>query len=332
MSARNNSAVLFCNIGWMEHYRGQSATDQITGGGSYVQEEGMGHEVCNFAEYRNKVYGYVQPPRANSQPGDGQINIDRLGGKGKDFVENVLVIWTATRPKVGSVVIGWYKDATVYRFYQNFPTIPKLHNDNGLHGYRIVAKASDVTLLPVDQRNCSIPRGVKGGMGQANVWFAAAPESKGLVKDVLKLVGGKPTARRRNRSSKTDPDHNAKVESAAVREVWKYYESNSYTLESVEKDNVGWDLEAKSGRLTLKIEVKGLSGELAAAQLSPNEYLAFSDRSPNYRLAIVVNALTSPRLIICRYSEEEERWVVDGDHNSEIIVQTKESAVIRVTN
>lgn len=314
----------------MEHYRGQSATDQITGGGSYVQEEGMGHEVCNFAEYRNKVYGYVQPPRANSQPGDGQINIDRLGGKGKDFVENVLVIWTATRPKVGSVVIGWYKDATVYRFYQYFPTIPKLHNDNGLHGYRIVAKASDVTLLPVDRRNCSIPRGVKGGMGQANVWFATAPESKGLVDDVLKLVDGMPTARRGNRSSKTDPDHNAKVERAAVREVRKYYESNSYTVDSVEKDNVGWDLEATFRQIKLKIEVKGLSGQLAVAQLSPNEYLAFTDQSPSYRLAIVVNALTSPSLIICRYSTEEKRWIVDGDQNSEIIIKPRQSAEIRV--
>ena len=126
--------MIFFNIGWMEFYKGQSAKDQIQGGGSYVQEEGMGHEVCNFAAHRGTVYGYVQPPKAKGQPGEGQIRIERIGGDQADFVTNVLVVWTATRPEGGTVVVGWYKNATVYRYYQEFHNTPALHEKNDLRG------------------------------------------------------------------------------------------------------------------------------------------------------------------------------------------------------
>lgn len=320
--------ILFCNIGWMEFYRGLSADDQIVGGGSYVKKEGMGHEVCNFADYRGVVYGYVQPPKAEGQPGKGQINIDRLGGKGRDSVDGVLVVWTATRSEGGTVVVGWYKNATVHRYYQRFPRASKLYRQNNLHGFRIEARKSDVALLSIDQRTCGIPRQVKGGMGQSNVWFADALESEPTVKKILTLVAGKRANPRLKRFRKTDPDHNAKVEKSAITTVRKYYERSSYVVESVEKDNVGWDLEASSGKLKLRIEVKGLSGPSAVAQLSPNEYIAFTNRLVNYRLAIVTEALTSPRLTICRYSAESARWVVDGNEDCEIDIQTKESATV----
>lgn len=321
--------ILFCNIGWMESYHGQSVRDQIIGGGSYVQKEGMGHEVCNFAEYRGAVYGYVRPPRAKAQPGEGQINIDRLGGEGLDSVSNVLVVWTATRPEGGTYVVGWYKNATVHRTYQNFITTPKLHEKNNLHGYRIVAQKSNVTLLPIDQRTCPIPRQVKGGMGQSNVWYADAVESREIVSKARSLVAGKRRSRVSKRPRKTDPEHNSKVEKAAISVVRKYYRLNSYTVESVEKDNVGWDLEATFGKISLRIEVKGLSGPKAIAQLTPNEYDAFSKESSRYRLAIVTDALTSPRLTICRYSGEQGCWVIDGNEECEIDIETRKSAIVQ---
>jgi hypothetical protein len=167
-------------------------------------------------------------------------------------------------------------------------------------------------------------------MGQSNVWFAASPVSKPTVDRVLALVVGKRTSPRSKRSRKTDPDHNAKVEKSAVATVRKYYERNSYVVESVEKDNVGWDLEASSGKLKLRVEVKGLSGPSAVAELSPNEYIAFATQSTSYRLAIVTETLTSPRLTICRYSTEGSCWLVDGDEDCEIDIQKKESATIQI--
>ena len=54
--------VLFCNVGWMEFYRGLSRGDAIKGGGSFVETEERGGEVCNFEPHGGFVYGYVRPP------------------------------------------------------------------------------------------------------------------------------------------------------------------------------------------------------------------------------------------------------------------------------
>ena len=102
-------------------------------------------------------------------------------------------------------------------------------------------------------------------------------------------------------------------------------------VESVEKDNVGWDLEATAGRTTLRIEVKGLSGTSPVGELTPNEFNAFSAESSSYRLAIVTNSLQEPRLIICRYSSEQKGWIVDGRPSSEVQIEPRSSAIVKVT-
>ncbi len=321
--------ILFCNIGWMEFYQGQSAKDKIQGGGSYVKQEGMGHEVCNYVEHQGFVYGYVQPPKVKG-PGEGQIRIERIGGDLKDSVENVLVVWTATRPEGGRVVIGWYKNATVYRSYQEFESIPIKHKQNGLKGYWIKAKYKDAELLIVDERTLEIPRG-KGGMGQANIWYADSPEGADIQSSVISLVDGKQIKPKGGRSRTTDPEHNAKVEKAAVRKTQKYFEDLGYRVESVEKDNVGWDLEAISGKTTLQIEVKGLSGSLAIGELTPNEFNAFLKGRAGYRLAIVTNSLIEPNLIVCRYSAENNIWLVDGHPDAEVQIEQKTSAIVKVS-
>lgn len=299
--------MLFCNIGWMDFYKGITDKDQIVGGGAYVYENGMGHEVCNFVDVHGKVYGYVQPPKSGEV-----INIDRLGGKGQDYVDDTLVIWTAKRPKIGTVVIGWYKHATVYRSYREFDKVPQLHHKNGLGGYWFVADVKNVKLLPIDERVVKIPRGIKGGMGQSNIWFADTPNAKKTVDEVLDLVLGKRHKNKSRIGKKTDAEHNARVEQAGISVVKQYYEKLGYEVKSVEKDNVGWDLEVHLQRVKLVVEVKGLSGNVKKIQLTANEYSAFESKFQDYRLAIVSEALTSPKLVICRYSRENSEWLVEG--------------------
>lgn len=171
--------ILFCNIGWMQKYNGIIG-DSIERGGSYNESE-TGHEVCNFSVARGHVYGYVQPT--------GQIKIEKLGaGKEDEFISGITVIWTAGPENGGTAVVGWYKNATVYREYQALPKRTKLQKQNGLEHYRIMASASDATLLPPDERTLLIPRAVKGGIGQSNVWYADSPESKKHVIRVIKLI------------------------------------------------------------------------------------------------------------------------------------------------
>lgn len=172
--------ILFCNVGWMRDYNGITG-DSIERGGSY-NNKAIGHEVCNFSSIGGKVFGYVQPT--------GQIKIERLGAdKNASSISGVTVVWTAG-PKIGgTAVIGWYKNATVYRYYQELQNRKKIQKKNKLTHYRIEARAEDTTLLPPEERDLLIPRAVKGGIGQSNVWYADSPESKVHVQRVLNLIG-----------------------------------------------------------------------------------------------------------------------------------------------
>lgn len=320
-------AVIFCNVGWMERYQGLTHGDQIIGGGSYVKDEGRGHEICNFAPSRNNLYGYVQPPGV-------QIDIERIGASSDDeSITGVTVIWTAARPTGGTAVVGWYKDATVFRKYQKFSKPPAIQKQNGIDGYWIEAPLSQANLLPVNERTLEILRQVKGGMGQANIWHADKPESAHIVKRVLELLGGKRAkpAAAKHHKAKQDQERKAKIEKAAIRLCCEHFEELGYSVESVEKDNSGWDLEATSGKTLLRIEVKGLSGSVFSIELTPTEFKAFSAQSDAYRLAVVTDALESPELSICRYSKERNIWVVDDKGNKSLKIEIKQSASIKCT-
>ncbi|MDV2081237.1 protein NO VEIN domain-containing protein [Marinobacter xestospongiae] len=325
---------LFCNTGWMESYQGNGKLDKILGGGSYVIEEGMGHEVCNFHGYRGNVYGYVQPARGHRSASEGSIKLENIvnGGASKndELIKDVLVIWTATRPEGGTVVVGWYKEATVYREYQYFKSAPVLHSKNGLEGYRIIGRSKNAMLLPVDERVIQIPRKTKGGIGQSNVWYGDSKIGREIAIEVNKVAGGKKICPKPESVRNIDPEHNSKVEKNAIKAVWKYYEDLGYTLESVEKDNVGWDLEASQNKTKLRIEVKGLSGESPCIELSPNEYKAWSEKKRYYRLAVVTCALSSPRLHICRYSQEEGGWQVSSHEGATLKVVEKVAAQVKL--
>ncbi|WP_417526951.1 protein NO VEIN domain-containing protein [Marinomonas shanghaiensis] len=325
---------LICNTGWMEFYKGNRKSDQISGGGSFVKDEGMGHEVCNFQNHRAMIYGYVQPAHGQRSASVGSIKLESIVGSNAlvndEKIDGVLVIWTATRPEGGSVVVGWYKDATVFREYQTFQSAPALHLKNGLDGYRIQAEFENVKLLPIDERTIQVPRRTKGGMGQSNVWYGNSDIGVEFVKKVQALIKGKPNKSGIKRTRSTDPEHNAKVEKSAVDLVWQYYENLGYELSSVEKDNVGWDLEASQNKTKLKIEVKGLSGKTPNIELSPNEYTAFSENYSVYRLAIVTNALTAPSLYICRYSQEKKHWQVEVGSEATVCITEKVAAQVKL--
>ena len=320
--------ILFCNIGWMERYEGISSEDHITGGGAFVKKNGRGQEVCNFAPDKDGfLYGYVETPGT-------EIDIDRIGGKTiNKYIDGVTVVWTASRPSGGTVIVGWYKDATVFQEYQEFnnANAPKAQLKNNINGYWIKAPFDKATLIPFDDRIFEIPR-VKGFMGRSNVWYADSKDSASLVNKISNLIKSGRTFRiRKQKHGKAqDQEKKVEVEKAAIRVCCTHFESRGYDVVSVEKDNVGWDLVATAGRYSLRIEVKGLSGTVFSIELTPNEYNAFSQQKSDYRLAVVVNALAkNPLLSICRYSNERGAWVVEGAGECRVLkVETKQSASI----
>lgn len=318
--------ILFCNIGWMELYRGQQGGASIKGGGAHVEKQGHGVEVCNFCDHEGFVYGYVKTPGK-------KLDMMRIAGDDSASIDDVLIVWTAPAGgRAPAVVVGWYKNATVFRTWRKFDNVPPVHRQNGVDGYRFRARRDNATLLPVDSRTHEIPKHKKGLMGQSNIWYADTPEAKPVVKGVLALVNGtsRPPAAKRE---KTDPEHNAKVEKAAVGVVRRHYRKLGYAVDSVETDNVGWDLEARfGGRVRFRIEVKGLSGSEPSVGLTPNEYKKFRKKADDYRLAIVTDVLSgTPRLLLCRFSAEQGKWVVDGGDGYELKVKRRTSAIVRLS-
>jgi 5-methylcytosine-specific restriction enzyme A len=171
--------ILFCNIGWMKNYNGIDG-DSIERGGEY-NAHSIGHEVCNFSNNAGKLYGYVQPT--------GSIKIEKIGASNLDEAAyGVTVVWTAGPKEGGTVVVGWYKDATVFRDAQIISKPNAIQRKNGVKSYRITAPANSAVLLPVNKRELIIPRAVQGGIGQSNVWYANKKESKEIVTRVLQLI------------------------------------------------------------------------------------------------------------------------------------------------
>jgi hypothetical protein len=318
--------LLFCNIGWMRNYRGHTENDQILGGGKYVRIMGRGHEACNFLPVRNDVYGYVQPVGK-------QIKIEKLGAQKTDVsIQDIDVVFTAPRPGGGTVVVGWYKHATVFRTPRDIIKASHVHQSNAINTFRITTTATNAVLLPPNRRTLIVPRGIKGGIGNSNVWFAEHADKSWLA-SVHKLLNN-PQKGNSDSRTRSRPDHfnNARVEQAAMSFVWNQHHENGYEMRDVSKENYGWDLEATSGKLTLRIEVKGLSGETPNVELTPNEYKTFQEKSHYYRLCIVTNALhEKPELTTCFFNPVSDEWEVESTQGTrKIDIKKRVAATIRI--
>lgn len=187
--------LLFCNIGWMTHYEGlKDKPDDIVGGGKHVDTYHHGHEACNFLPCKDgNVYGYVDRSGNGKQ---SSINLERIGGtKACTSVEGVDVVWVATHPERGGRrVVGWYRDATVYREHQPLPQkLSKQHAKDGLTLFRIRAATENAYRLELHDRTLVLGTG-RGWFGQANCWFAdnnSSEELRVFLKRTRELIEGK---------------------------------------------------------------------------------------------------------------------------------------------
>lgn len=161
------------------HYRidGQEI-DQPKRGGSYVDTHGEAHECCNFLEDNyGIVYGHVETWKGDENGYDAQIRIENLGADKNDtYIDGVNVIWIATHQEGGRRVIGWYKNARVYRERQRhnknkYPTTQ--HERDKVGSYRITAKQEDIHLIIEDQRHLIInpSKKRKGFPGMNSIFY-----------------------------------------------------------------------------------------------------------------------------------------------------------------
>jgi hypothetical protein len=305
--------ILFLHVAWMRAYKG--VTNDTPEGTFRFMREGGGtpHEVLNFRPTNGRCYGYAAVPH-------GSINIARLGASSDDdFVDNVLVVWTATQRGGGRTIVGWYNRARVFAEPQERPETRETRAvDSPLH-YNVVAPAATCHLLSLDERVFSIPQQKNGFPGKSPSFFPEGTSPPKWIESVRRYVAKRQVEtvapNKRKGARATDPKHRAKIEAAAIDRVTEHYRNLRYTVTSFEADNRGWDLEACQGRVMLRLEVKGLSGDAAVVEVTPNEYKAMISRSGHatYRLCIVTDALTAKRarLRIFAYDSDAKVWFSD---------------------
>jgi hypothetical protein len=177
--------AIFCRIGWMKYYDGKKAGDlKPVGGGSWNKMH-AGGEIFNFRNIGGLYYGFCQPSASSSK-----INLERIDPNCRqNIIRGVLVIFVAVDPDRGRQrVVGWYRDATVYRSRQKSTSkrrekIP----------YFAVAAVSNSVLLPVEpyKRNLFVKAGT-GGIGEANACYLyrtdGRPKNLRWQKQILRKI------------------------------------------------------------------------------------------------------------------------------------------------
>jgi len=323
--------MIFLNVGWMSDYSGPG---QISGGGKYVTIRRYGHEMMNFKPFAGKMYGTAVTPHY------GALNLRKLGAtRDAEFVDGVLVLWVAK-----SRIVGWYKHARVYRRSQPSPKGSGRSYKGDPINYRVTAKASDCKVLNPDDRHFPVPRAGerKHAMGRY-IWYADGPSNSALRAKVIRYVAsggkisdfGKPQQPTIGGSRhQLDPLARAKVEQAAILLTTRHFEDLDYVVNSVELDNVGWDLNAihpQSG-VRLQLETKGFSGGEINVEMTPNEYKMMSKHKGTYRICVGTNCLKKSlrRLAIFAFNDTSQTWV-DGSDRALQIKELK-SARLRLLN
>jgi len=271
-------------------------------------------EMYNFEPCRGRYYGGVYLQR-KGRPMTIHIDERLDAASGAESVGGLTVVWAAVRPGHGLVVVGWYDKATVYGHRQILKT-----SGCNKHNYYVTARAADSKLLDHDQRLLPVPTG-EGYLGQHNNWVPE--ENSVFARKVRKCIADfrrtgrflpEQVAARGQPGRAWQPNLKKRlaVEHAAVTAVAKHYEKAGYVVDFREKENLGWDLEARRKGLSLKLEVKGMSESTGVTEMTPNELETSETYPDDYRICIVTNALDVPKLHVFHFSESRKSWLDDN--------------------
>jgi len=310
-----SNKIIMLNISWMKEYDGNKpGYDVPINGGKYPRMNSKAHEEYNFTNVENYFFGHVETIRGDI---DSSINIQRLGAKeSDDYINGVLIIWIATPAGGGRQVIGWWKNATVFRKRQIAPKNSPESKLRSGNSYITKAKIKDCVLLrPLEREKYPFNFPVhekRYWPGQSSRYYPVIQAKisstfKTYFDHLLKEIKiftperkTKKTKRGKGFSRKgTSALHRSKVENSAVDFITKYYQKKylPQDIVDVSKENKGWDLEVflDESDSSLNVEAKGLSGNNPSIGLTPNEYRIFQEKRTEYRLFIVTNCLSGKK-------------------------------------
>lgn len=190
--------ILFCKVSCMKYYKGASDKDIPYNGGSYVAEHGYGHEEYNFEpvdfdDEKTYCLGFVET-KSTLRSQRNELHIENISGcemmKNDEFIEDVLVVWCATTDLNETSIVGWYKNATVFRNYE------EQEFENGyIQHFNVIAEKNNCVLLPEEQRHRHIwdaPVAKKRtyGFGQSMIWYAREEKAQTYISKLVMNING----------------------------------------------------------------------------------------------------------------------------------------------
>lgn len=303
--------LVFFKTAWAEFYDGRK-NDNLRGGHQYLKDhDGKGGERWNFHPSPSGIYYGYAPHFGRSAA--TSLSIERFGADSDDsYVDGIDIVFIAPGPN-GLAVVGWYADARLYRTMQK-----------GKNGRRYSATTKRAVLIPTAKRTLFI----KHRLSSAAVWYADGRPD--IVADVRALMAGKytppPCRAKSGRTRRPDRAQILAVERAAIEAVFALFDDErGYEVTDRSNDKIGWDLDAVRGKERLKLEVKGCSGSAILAELTPNEY-HHSKKHADYRICVVIDALTKPKVHVFAPYDDKKWW--DEDGNRELIFEPLRAARI----
>lgn len=307
-TGRTLPRMLVTRVGWMTYYAGSLPGDeQPIGGGSY-NEDNIGHELYNFLDLDGKLYGYAQP--ASKQE---TINLKRIDPTSKgDELDHTLVIFVASNPDGGQFVVGWYRNAVVYRHAQR-DARRSYKGEVFVHYFE--ASTSQAVLLPLDERKAMpVPQG-SGSIGQRNLFYVF--EDSGVQRNLqwlehlvdlveaydgenlLRTSRGGPEIAAVIAAESTEASNRAQgfLHSARIRQAieWRamavtrtHFEKQNWKLDDHSATRP-YDLLGTKADQRVFIEVKGTQSSGSEIFLTPNEVKWAKEHYPQTVLAVVTN-------------------------------------------
>jgi len=292
--------VLFVRIGWMTFYQGPQPGDERPSGGGKYNRENVGHEVYNFKVIDGRCFGHFEPSGKAAFHASKRVRLERVDPYASgDVLDDVLVVFTATRPREGGqVVVGWYRNATLHR-YRQMCERPDIQG----YGYYCQASKENVVLLPTKARTWLIQNKDRS-LGQSNVCYTLDQRgrAKGLpwqeesVRIITKYAGENllenPIIEAEElvatfsggQGFGLNPEERRAVEAYAMRHAVKDFKRRGFSVKDTHLHQP-YDLECAKRGQKLYVEVKGTTGSGDHVFLTKNEVthaLAYPNESALY--------------------------------------------------
>jgi hypothetical protein len=173
--------LLVFRLGYMTHYSGLAP---IQNGGSWPDEHGEAGEMWNFRVENNVCYGYVM----SKDFAGVDLRFINSSIKSGETVDGIDIVFIAKAPSGGQIVVGWYKNATVYhKAYKERPRNELAIKEENI-SYLCEVYSKNAFLLPESERIFSVPYAPahgKGFPGMSNVWY---PNDNSENQDVINFI------------------------------------------------------------------------------------------------------------------------------------------------